>query len=458
LFIVHARWVLTHFSNDGYLYDSGWLAYLFESRDPLLHNPSAIGALSFYAYHLSPHIYLVGAPPASLGLHGFQIFAIHQGMSFALVFVGAWRLATAAPRESSAYWMVIAGAVLLGAFANALFQAAGYPHYEIAMLALSILALAAWVRDERWLFAVALVWLVLVREDGGFYAAYICLVCAALAYEPGTSGRAIRLVIAAVAGVCLAVMSLVIKAGLFPGFDTFAFNFSGHHWDHLTAALVVDRLGAAVVNPNVLPVLVGCAVLATRSVKYVAGFALLVPLYALYMMSVRPNHAYFTLYFALPWLLPPMTWVAVYVVRARSGSARTMEAIVILAVALGLAAPVHAALRLPRNSWYVAQLAIQRPVVDIRSMQQFTVGVLRLYRGDADPGRVCASMGIAALVPNDLRPHDVVDREVRISDCQMLLLLNGDMDYGPLRSKAERDGLRMAAWRWTAEVWMRQKQ
>src|SRR5437773_2751488 len=39
LFAVHARWIFTHFSSDGYLCDSGWLAYLFEAGGPLLQNP-----------------------------------------------------------------------------------------------------------------------------------------------------------------------------------------------------------------------------------------------------------------------------------------------------------------------------------------------------------------------------------------------------------------------------------
>ena len=66
IFTVHARWIFAHFSNDPYLLDSGWFAYLFESGDPLLRNPSVINELSYYAHHLSPHIFLFGAPLRSL--------------------------------------------------------------------------------------------------------------------------------------------------------------------------------------------------------------------------------------------------------------------------------------------------------------------------------------------------------------------------------------------------------
>ncbi len=88
IFATHSRFVFTHFSSDGYLEDSGWMAYLFESADPLLHNPSGVNDLSFYAHHLSPHIFLFGAPLANVfGLTGVEIFAYHQGLFFGLFFL-----------------------------------------------------------------------------------------------------------------------------------------------------------------------------------------------------------------------------------------------------------------------------------------------------------------------------------------------------------------------------------
>jgi hypothetical protein len=75
VFATHSRWIFTHFSSDAYLLDSGWLAYLLASRDPLLHNPSAVNDLSFYAHHLSPHLFLFGTPLSALGFTGIQILA-----------------------------------------------------------------------------------------------------------------------------------------------------------------------------------------------------------------------------------------------------------------------------------------------------------------------------------------------------------------------------------------------
>jgi hypothetical protein len=75
IFAFHARWIFGHFSNDGYLCDSGWIAFLFEDADPLLRNPrsvvghacAGVNASTFLAHHLSPHIFLFGAPFAAWG-------------------------------------------------------------------------------------------------------------------------------------------------------------------------------------------------------------------------------------------------------------------------------------------------------------------------------------------------------------------------------------------------------
>ena len=44
---------------------------------------------------------------------------------------------------------------------------------------------------------------------------------------------------------------------------------------------------AAVTNPNIVPVLLGCCALALFDVRYAAGLALLLPLFLLHLLSVR---------------------------------------------------------------------------------------------------------------------------------------------------------------------------
>ena len=185
LFATHSRFVFTHFSSDAYLEDSGWMAYLFESADPLLHNPSGVNALSFYAHHLSPHIFLFGAPLAKVfGLTGVEIFAYHQGFFFGLFFLSVCLIVARADLPRRDWVVAAASAVTLGAISNALFQAAGYPHTEIAMIAIASLGMAAWLGHHRFLFGLCLVWLPLIREDGGFYVTVVCLICLVVEYRP----------------------------------------------------------------------------------------------------------------------------------------------------------------------------------------------------------------------------------------------------------------------------------
>ena len=269
IFATHSRWIFTHFSTDGYLEDSGWLAYLFESADPLLHNPSGVNGLSFYAHHLSPHIFLFGAPLAKLlGLTGFEIFAYHQGLFFGLFFLSFCLIVARSDMRRRDWIVATASALVLGGLSNALFQAASYPHYEIAMISIASLAIAAWLAHYRLLFVLCLAWLPLVREDGGFYAAIVCIACVAVERDRGRriDSSARLLTVLALAGLAASALSFLIKAWMFPGFSAFANNFSGDGWNHVTAAFVADRVQAMLRNLNILPVLLGCALLA--AVRY----------------------------------------------------------------------------------------------------------------------------------------------------------------------------------------------
>jgi hypothetical protein len=119
----------------------------------------------------------------------------------------------------------------------------------------------------------------------------------------GRGSRTGKLAILTVSTVITSGCAFAIKAIVFPGFDAFTGNLSGSSWNHLSTALVAERLRAMIGNANILPVLVGCALLAARDVRYATGVVLLSPLYPLPLLSVRQEHGYFTLCYTLPWLL-----------------------------------------------------------------------------------------------------------------------------------------------------------
>jgi hypothetical protein len=466
VFVMHARWILTHFSNGANLFDSGWLAYLFGSGDPLLHNPSSVDPLrlSFYTQHLSPHIYLFGTPLSYLfGLSGIEIFAYHQGLFFGLFFISLC-LITSTLRLGQRDWAVGAfSAVTIGTLSNVLLKAAAYPHYEIALLALSSLAVAAWVSNHYLVFAFCLLWLPLIREDGGFYAVFVCLACIALDYSPGRRRdvRIVRLSALALLEVTASVCALLVKARYFPStWFNFSFQFSGHSWDHVSLALIGERLQSLIRNPNAMPVLAGSAILAAVDVRYASGFVLLCPLYALHLLSVRPALGHFTLYYALPWLLPVMVWLAVFAKRSRAAAAALPESIILLVLAIALSAPMQRVIGVRQQYSYVVKLAFVRPVVSIPSIQQFALEMRQNYAHGALDGSSaksqCVSQGIAALIPNDVQPDELFYADSDLAKCRTVLLLRGGSEYGPLSARAEAQGFKPVATRYNASLWVRE--
>ncbi len=458
--LLHARWILVHFSSDGYLIDSGWFAFLLGSADPWLRNPVSVNELSFYAHHLSPHLFAFGAPLATLfGLDGIRIFALHQGLFFALFLLALYLIASSAmpapPRVRTAGVMA---AVMIGGLADSLWQAAAYPHFEIALLAVTTLALAAYLRGNGLLFLGCLLLLPVIREDGGFYAALVCLLGAAVTHglPPRFDRRLWQLLGMATVGVAVALLSVYAKGIVFPGYDTFGSNFSGDGWRHLSSPLVLDRVLALLANRNFAVLVAGTLVLCFFDRRYVAGLLLVSPLLALHLAAARDELARFTLYYALPWLLVCAGWLAVHACRTHGPATPSpFEGAVIVVLALLLTTPVQALLGMPGNFWTVTRAAATKPVARIDDMRDFARS--RLAEGRPEHGRpggrTCASLGIAAIVPDHLRPNDVVAPDTGIAGCGRLLLLRGDMHYAPLRASAEAAGFALVAEVENAELW-----
>lgn len=465
VFVTHARWILTHFSHDGSLFDSGWFAYLFGSADPLLHSPSAVdpGRRSFYVHHLAPHIFLFGAPLSYLlGLSGIEIFALHQGLFFGLFFISLY-LITSTLRPGQHDWTVAAlSALIIGTLGQVLFQAAAYPHYEIVILGLSSLALAAWASQHYRVFAFCLLWLPLVREDGGFYAAFVCLACIAVDLSPGGKRdvRIARLGAVALLEIAASVCALVVKAKYFPSdWFNFAFHFSGNAWDHVSSAFIQQRLHVLITNLNAMPVIAGSLILAAVDVRYASGFLLLCPLYALHLLAVRHGLGEFRLYYALPWLLPPVVWLAVFAKRSRAAATALPERLILLLLAIALSVPVHHFLGVEREYSYVVKLAFVRPVVSIPSIRHFALEVRekdeRAVLDGRSGKRQCVTQAIAALMPDEVEAAEVVYHYSNLAKCRSVLLLRGSSEYESLRARAEAQTFKPVATRDNATLWAR---
>lgn len=92
--------------------------------------------------------------------------------------------------------------------------------------------------------------------------------------------------------------SVWVKFTYFPGYPTFASNFSGNNWDHVTPTLVLNRIVYLLLTPRALLTVAAAPVaLACFSWRYVVASILISPLIAAHLLAVRDNLAKLPLYY-----------------------------------------------------------------------------------------------------------------------------------------------------------------
>ena len=64
------------------------------------------------------------------------------------------------------------------------------------------------------------------------------------------------------------------------------------------------------------------------------------------------------------------------------------------------------------------------------------------------------SQGIAALIPNDIRPDEVLTWTSDLRPCQVMLLMLGDMYYSELSTRAKAAGFELAKSQQNVEIWI----
>jgi hypothetical protein len=64
------------------------------------------------------------------------------------------------------------------------------------------------------------------------------------------------------------------------------------------------------------------------------------------------------------------------------------------------------------------------------------------------------SQGIAALIPNKIRPNEVLTTDVELRECQVLFLMRGDMHYPELSARAKAAGFDCMGSSRDAEMWL----
>ncbi|MCC2096289.1 MAG: hypothetical protein KDJ29_05330, partial [Hyphomicrobiales bacterium] len=289
VFAAHTVAIINHFEYGGFLLDSGWFAYLFGTVDPLLINPSAINANSFYSVHFSPVIYLWSLlTTAPFGLTGIQSFALFHGFAYALpALLLAWQAETKITSTGLRWFFraLIPGYFLFGDF---VLRETGFPHYEAIVTGFALLTFLG-VRSGNLAGTIAgFAALAAYREDGGFFAAYATVCATLLQALEGERVAWARRAALVVLGIAISVAAVIIQRRYFPGFDAVAGNFSGRQFfSHLSADFLAVRLPRVLLTAGVVSMLLTLPILAWQHRSYLVPFICMAPLLVLHVLSVR---------------------------------------------------------------------------------------------------------------------------------------------------------------------------
>jgi len=440
VFLVNWRFILVHFSTGGYLLDSGWFAYLFGSGDLGMRNPSSITDYSFYNMHISPWLVLFGLPFRALGVDGFSIFALHNGLMFALVPASLYALV--ARPAGSAPPMLLAATLAVGVFGQVLWRIDLYPHFEIATVALCTAGTALLAAGRDRLAAVPFVLALTVREDAGLFVALFLAGWSLLNASSPWRWREwllTPLVAWAIAAAAVSAGLFGMKAVYFNAYPTFHNSFSGDGWSHLGWGWLGARLLAVAGDPKLDLTMLAVLALAFRSWRYLVFPVLVLPLIVAQLLAVHKAVGQFQIYYAIPWLVVWLGLIVAAAVRAGRGELGKREAATVLGFALACTVLVPGFdLRLPGLG--PVGLIATRGTVDLPALARDIEAAMGPDRAD-----VCLSIGTVALVPDSIAPREHVRAPDDIGRCGRLFLFVGDMDYASLRKQAAGLGMRRQA-------------
>jgi len=165
-----ANYTLNHFYvTGGYFLDSGWYSFLATHATSWpIENPAAIGG-NYFIYHFSPSFYwqsalyhvFFGWTPSAV------FYSLLHGALFGCIGLSVYRFI------GGSRWLLfgILAAILsvLAAFNGVALASIGFPHPEIGIPAMLLLALASYYRQEPVRFVIILALGLSLREDAGLH-------------------------------------------------------------------------------------------------------------------------------------------------------------------------------------------------------------------------------------------------------------------------------------------------
>ncbi len=325
-FVVVLNHHLNHFYTAGaYFADSGWFAHLAShSVPPMMDNPAPIPG-EFFGTHFSPIFWIYTAISRTI-LFPFDEatrFSIYQAGWAAAMTVGL----TLGARRLLRPWLAAATGLIL-TFNGIVIAVLAFPHIELAIPAAMILFLGLRATPSAPSIAAwaALVLGLLVREDAGLHYFGLLASAAVLMALTGMRDRARGLVVPALAclvygAAMVAVQKLIIDDGTGPNLLQ-ALYLGDPAYAHLNSGLLFDRIGFLfreklfLVGPAVV---LGLALVATRSWLALAGGLSVVPWALFNLTALAPHVGAFETYYSFPLVLY-LVWPLFALIETGGGS------------------------------------------------------------------------------------------------------------------------------------------
>ena len=432
IFIVYSFVILNHFEGGAYLEDSGWFAYLFEQKNPLLLNPPGINKLSFYAHHISPFLYLWGRLTCGLlGINGVYAFAIYNGLAHVLTAIGLLMVADNTPRLLRKYFNLILIFLFVIGFEYIL-RANGYPHYEMMTLGLCSIFTASYLNKKPVIMVLAALLALLVREDAGLYLVYCALSATMIAGSNPSKFKwndlprwhQVSLCAVAILASFGVLASFVIKAKYFPGFATMESNISGNHFSHVDLDLLKERGWSLLSHMGPLPLLLAICLLGFVSYVYLAPLILMMPMLILHLVAVRSELGLFTLYYGIPFVFIAMLTLFCFF-KINQEKFSWVSVVLILFLVLGSSGLVQSKMYNDKHQDYVTnRLMFHIPKLQVGAYKKFIDSTFLKYNDK----KICGTIGVVALEAQRFDHLYKIDNPMSDA-CDLVMTFKGDMDY-----------------------------
>ncbi|MBL8838326.1 MAG: hypothetical protein JNL66_18900, partial [Alphaproteobacteria bacterium] len=401
-FRLNANFVLNHFYADGAGVDAWLIGAAIWRNDWTLTLPSA-AVFPLHSF-LGTHFTFLLVVPALLS-HLIPVgmiswTAVVVGAIHALLAVAVYRLALRDYALATRGGVVLAAALGLGfGFGGIAMAALQLPHFELLIVGLGLLFLAALARGRH---RAAWFWFVLamlVREDAGFHLFGVLILAQIVA------PRRDAWIFVAMSFIWSAASFGLIKL-FFPGDNNFERVYAGAPaYAHLTRDLVEERLRLiwSLRTYLWLPPIVALAwALMRRDALVLVGFAAALPWALLHLTAVTGGAGTLDLYYSFPFLLA-VGWSMVAPVWRKAAVPVGRDRRFAL---IGQSALIASALVGWVGERFVIypltmKLNVDGPTLNADLIENFAT---RLAQGLPDLGTVRADYGSLGLVPGLLRP------------------------------------------------------